>query len=160
MHDSVIQVVLLTCASPRCEIWYQRVVELREWGEDNHLIGEPNVSTVEPSLRVPRPERAEQDDAPECFRRVRLKFQEENSTALADVYRYLNCVKSRFAHQPEVYTEFLIVFANFQTSFIGVTGVIDRVSRLFASHPDLIQGFNSFLPERYGIERESGYVTT
>ena len=35
---------------------------------------------------------------------------------------------------------------------IDTPGVINRVSELFAGHPDLIQGFNTFLPPGYRIE--------
>jgi len=35
---------------------------------------------------------------------------------------------------------------------IDTPGVIDRVSSLFAGHPELIQGFNTFLPPGYRIE--------
>lgn len=39
------------------------------------------------------------------------------------------------------------------TSFrIDTPGVINRVSELFAGHPNLIQGFNTFLPPGYRIE--------
>jgi len=40
--------------------------------------------------------------------------------------------------------------ANF--SSIDTPGVINRVSELFAGHPNLIQGFNTFLPPGYRIE--------
>src|SRR3954463_12439373 len=35
---------------------------------------------------------------------------------------------------------------------IDTPGVISRVSELFAGHPNLIQGFNTFLPPGYRIE--------
>jgi paired amphipathic helix protein Sin3a len=37
-------------------------------------------------------------------------------------------------------------------SRIDTPGVIERVSQLFAGHPNLIQGFNTFLPPGYRIE--------
>ena len=36
---------------------------------------------------------------------------------------------------------------------IDTPGVIQRVSNLFAGHPNLIQGFNTFLPPGYQIEQ-------
>lgn len=44
------------------------------------------------------------------------------------------------------------VFYLILTSSIDTPGVIDRVSTLFRGHPNLIQGFNTFLPPGYRIE--------
>jgi len=41
-------------------------------------------------------------------------------------------------------------------SSIDTPGVINRVSELFAGHPNLIQGFNTFLPPGYRIECGTG----
>ena len=41
---------------------------------------------------------------------------------------------------------------DFKTQSIDTPGVIDRVSSLFRSQPQLIQGFNTFLPPGYHIE--------
>jgi paired amphipathic helix protein Sin3a len=41
-------------------------------------------------------------------------------------------------------------------SRIDTPGVINRVSELFAGHPNLIQGFNTFLPPGYRIECGTG----
>lgn len=40
---------------------------------------------------------------------------------------------------------------------IDTPGVINRVSSLFEGHPELIQGFNTFLPQGYKIEYPHGY---
>ena len=41
---------------------------------------------------------------------------------------------------------------NILISSIDTPGVIGRVSNLFKGHPDLIMGFNTFLPPGYKIE--------
>jgi paired amphipathic helix protein Sin3a len=41
---------------------------------------------------------------------------------------------------------------DFKSQVIDTPGVIERVSTLFAGNPDLIQGFNTFLPPGYKIE--------
>lgn len=153
MHDSVVRFGMLTCSSPRCEIWYQRVVELRESDEDTHTkMGEPNVLIDEPSLSGLWLECAKQDDAPEHFRRVRLRCQKQDlitfDTALSFVYQ----IKNRFAHQPEVYRKVLDTFNDYQSKAIDINETVDRVLRLYAGHPDLIQGFKTFLPQGYEIE--------
>lgn len=151
MRDSLVRLGMLTRVSPRCEIWYQRVVEPRESGEDSHTMREPNVSTVEPSLSGAHLECTKQDDAPEYFRRVRLKFRKEDRMVIDDALTYLDWIKSRSAHQPEVYSNFLDIMQDFKTNALGSTGVIDRVSRLFANYPDLLQSFKRFLPDESSV---------
>lgn len=45
---------------------------------------------------------------------------------------------------------------DFKSQSIDTPGVIQRVSELFAGHPNLIQGFNTFLPPGYRIECGAG----
>ena len=46
----------------------------------------------------------------------------------------------------------LYFFIQFLLSSIDTPGVISRVSNLFKGHPDLIVGFNTFLPPGFKIE--------
>ncbi|KAL6715952.1 Transcriptional regulatory protein sin3 [Lecanora helva] len=71
---------------------------------------------------------------------------------LNDALSYLDQVKVRFVQQPDVYNQFLDIMKDFKSQAIDTPGVIDRVSSLFAGHPELIQGFNTFLPPGYRIE--------
>ncbi|KAJ3035457.1 Transcriptional regulatory protein sin3 [Rhizophlyctis rosea] len=76
-----------------------------------------------------------------------------------DALSYLDQVKIQFSDQPEVYNRFLDIMKDFKSQSIAITsnqidtpGVIDRVSSLFRGHPNLIMGFNTFLPPGYKIE--------
>lgn len=71
---------------------------------------------------------------------------------LNDALSYLDQVKVRFQDRPDVYNRFLDIMKDFKSQAIDTPGVIDRVSTLFAGHPELIQGFNTFLPPGYKIE--------
>ena len=71
---------------------------------------------------------------------------------LNDALSYLDQVKVQFADQPDVYNRFLDIMKDFKSGAIDTPGVIGRVSSLFAGNPDLIQGFNTFLPPGYRIE--------
>ena len=71
---------------------------------------------------------------------------------LNDALSYLDQVKVRFQEQPDVYNRFLDIMKDFKSQAIDTPGVIDRVSTLFAGHPELVQGFNTFLPPGYKIE--------
>lgn len=71
---------------------------------------------------------------------------------LNDALSYLDQVKAQFHEQPDVYNRFLDIMKDFKSQTIDTPGVINRVSDLFAGHPNLIQGFNTFLPPGYRIE--------
>merc|ERR1719410_1996563 len=69
-----------------------------------------------------------------------------------DALSYLDQVKFKFGSQPQVYNDFLDIMKEFKSQSIDTPGVISRVSMLFKGHPELIVGFNTFLPPGYKIE--------
>lgn len=78
-----------------------------------------------------------------------------------DALSYLDQVKYKFGNQPQVYNEFLDIMKEFKSQCIDTPGVIERVSNLFKGYPELIVGFNTFLPPGYKIEvqsNEQGYA--
>ncbi|KAF7563944.1 hypothetical protein G7046_g175 [Stylonectria norvegica] len=75
---------------------------------------------------------------------------------MVDALTYLDQVKVQFHDQPDVYNRFLDIMKDFKSQAIDTPGVINRVSELFAGHPNLIQGFNTFLPPGYRIECGAG----
>lgn len=75
---------------------------------------------------------------------------------LNDALSYLDQVKVQFHEHPDVYNRFLDIMKDFKSGAIDTPGVIGRVSQLFAGNPELIQGFNTFLPPGYRIECGTG----
>ncbi|XP_059470996.1 paired amphipathic helix protein Sin3b isoform X2 [Neocloeon triangulifer] len=78
-----------------------------------------------------------------------------------DALSYLDQVKFKFGTQPQVYNDFLDIMKEFKSQSIDTPGVIARVSNLFKGHPELIVGFNTFLPPGYKIEvqaNDQGYA--
>ena len=71
---------------------------------------------------------------------------------MEDAQSYLDQVKYKFGNQPQVYNDFLDIMKEFKSQSIDTPGVISRVSMLFKGHPELIVGFNTFLPPGYKIE--------
>ncbi|KAG4306290.1 hypothetical protein PORY_000278 [Pneumocystis oryctolagi] len=69
-----------------------------------------------------------------------------------DALSYLDQVKIQFSEQPDVYNRFLDIMKDFKSQSIDTLGVIERVSTLFRGHPNLVQGFNTFLPPGYRVE--------
>lgn len=69
-----------------------------------------------------------------------------------DALSYLDQVKFKFGNKPQVYNDFLDIMKEFKSQSIDTPGVIARVSCLFKGHPELIVGFNTFLPPGYKIE--------
>uniref|UniRef100_A0A8C6Q852 Paired amphipathic helix protein Sin3b n=1 Tax=Nothobranchius furzeri TaxID=105023 RepID=A0A8C6Q852_NOTFU len=74
------------------------------------------------------------------------------ATSVEDALSYLDQVKIRFANDPGIYNKFLDIMKEFKSQSIDTPGVINRVSQLFHGHPDLVLGFNAFLPPGYRIE--------
>jgi len=69
-----------------------------------------------------------------------------------DALSYLDQIKARFDRKPMKYNQFLDIMKEFKIQSIDTPGVIRRVIELFADAPDLIFGFNTFLPPGYAIE--------
>ncbi|XP_076811562.1 paired amphipathic helix protein Sin3a-like isoform X2 [Clavelina lepadiformis] len=78
--------------------------------------------------------------------------QQFQKLKVEDALSYLDQVKYQFGNQPQVYNDFLDIMKEFKSQSIDTPGVIARVSHLFNGHPDLIVGFNTFLPPGYKIE--------
>ncbi|KAL6507331.1 hypothetical protein OROGR_023526 [Orobanche gracilis] len=68
-----------------------------------------------------------------------------------DALTYLKEVKDMFQDQRKKYDHFLDVMKDFKAQRIDTAGVICRVKELFKGHPNLILGFNTFLPKGYEI---------
>lgn len=78
-----------------------------------------------------------------------------------DALSYLDLVKFKFGSTPQVYNDFLDIMKEFKSQSIDTPGVIQRVSNLFKGYPELIVGFNTFLPPGYKIEvqrSDQGYA--
>ncbi|XP_065883832.1 paired amphipathic helix protein Sin3a-like isoform X2 [Dysidea avara] len=73
-----------------------------------------------------------------------------------DALSYLDQVKLQVGNQPQVYNDFLDIMEEFKCQSLDTPGVISRVSNLFRGHPDLIVGFNTFLPPGFKIEVNEG----
>ncbi|TFY80565.1 hypothetical protein EWM64_g3447 [Hericium alpestre] len=88
----------------------------------------------------------------------------ERQLNVTDALSYLDAVKVQFQERPDVYNVFLDIMKDFKSQLIDTPGVISRVSTLFRGHPNLIQGFNTFLPVGYRIDvsqdaRSNDFIT-
>ncbi|TYZ59045.1 hypothetical protein PybrP1_007594 [[Pythium] brassicae (nom. inval.)] len=77
-----------------------------------------------------------------------------------DALLYLDQVKQQFGDQPDIYNQFLDVMKDFKAQAIDTPGVILRVSSLFRGYPNLILGFNTFLPPGYRIRPDTSIEVT
>lgn len=103
------------------------------------------------SIAVPGPGTPPGTSSQQHFQRLKVE----------DALSYLDQVKFKFGSQPQVYNDFLDIMKEFKSQSIDTPGVIQRVSNLFKGHPELIVGFNTFLPPGYKIEvqsNEQGYA--
>ncbi|OMO54973.1 Paired amphipathic helix [Corchorus olitorius] len=74
-----------------------------------------------------------------------------------DALAYLKAVKDIFHDQRDKYDDFLQVMRDFTSQRIDAAGVIGREKELFKGYPDLIWGFNTFLPKEYEIRLPPEY---
>ncbi|XP_072937755.1 paired amphipathic helix protein Sin3a isoform X2 [Epargyreus clarus] len=114
------------------------------------VVNQPGPMTLPPALGRQSP--GPLPPAPPQAQFQRLKVE--------DALSYLDQVKYKFNTQPQVYNDFLDIMKEFKSqterrSSIDTPGVITRVSNLFKGHPELIVGFNTFLPPGYKIEVQS-----
>uniref|UniRef100_A0A7I4Y1S9 HDAC_interact domain-containing protein n=1 Tax=Haemonchus contortus TaxID=6289 RepID=A0A7I4Y1S9_HAECO len=82
-----------------------------------------------------------------------------NRVKVEDALSYLDQVKTQFADQPNVYTQFLDIMKDFKSQAIDTPGVITRVSRLFHGRSALIMGFNTFLPPGFEVQVVGARIT-
>ncbi|XP_070764444.1 paired amphipathic helix protein Sin3b isoform X2 [Enoplosus armatus] len=91
-------------------------------------------------------------DKPFVITQKQVQQQHFQKLKVEDALSYLDQVKIRFANDPGIYNKFLDIMKEFKSQSIDTPGVINRVSQLFHGHPDLVLGFNAFLPPGYRIE--------
>ena len=77
---------------------------------------------------------------------------EKQQPILNDALSYLDQVKIFYSDEPDVYNQFLNIMRDFKSGAIDTPAVIGRIVHLFSGNPDLVQGFNTFLPPGYRIE--------
>ncbi|XP_064645253.1 paired amphipathic helix protein Sin3a-like isoform X2 [Lineus longissimus] len=111
--------------------YYNRQQEHHNWLVDETSAGAPKAHSAQV-----------QGQQQQQFQRLKVE----------DALSYLDQVKLQFGNQPQVYNDFLDIMKEFKSQSIDTPGVINRVSNLFKGHPDLIVGFNTFLPPGYKIE--------
>ncbi|XP_056132358.1 paired amphipathic helix protein Sin3b [Lampris incognitus] len=91
-------------------------------------------------------------DKPYVVPQKQVQQQHFQKLKVEDALSYLDQVKIRFGNDPGIYNKFLDIMKEFKSQSIDTPGVINRVSQLFHGHPDLVLGFNAFLPPGYRIE--------
>ncbi|KAI8874130.1 PAH2 domain-containing protein, partial [Ramicandelaber brevisporus] len=71
-----------------------------------------------------------------------------------DALSYLDVVRQCFAQDQTTYGRFLEIMGDFRQQNITTEVVIARVANVFRGRPELIEGFNTFLPEGYQVYPE------
>lgn len=79
-------------------------------------------------------------------------MMEDRSVQHADAVLYIKLVQSRTTHDPELFNQFLDVLRQFrEEGMSNMRQIAERVVTILQGYPDLVIGFNTFLPEGYGI---------
>ncbi|QRV94772.1 paired amphipathic helix protein SIN3 [Ceratobasidium sp. AG-Ba] len=69
-----------------------------------------------------------------------------------DALNYLELIRSTYSDQPQKYNEFLAVMRDFKQHSASAVQSAARVADLFSDKPELVEGFNAFLPPGYRIQ--------
>lgn len=72
-----------------------------------------------------------------------------------DALSYVDQVKARFLDKPEVFNKFLDILGDYQKKKRSMPQTMRRISTIFAGYPDLIKGFDAFMPAGYGVKHQS-----
>ncbi|CAA7260566.1 unnamed protein product [Cyclocybe aegerita] len=65
---------------------------------------------------------------------------------------FLDEIKLQFQRDPGKYDRFLDIMRDFRGNVISTHEVLVRISALFNGYPELVRGFNQFLPAGYKLE--------
>lgn len=84
--------------------------------------------------------------------RPRLAGPVRTPPKFVDALGYVSQLETQFIYQRDTYNQFLDIMKSFERKALDVPGVIDWVSSLLVCHPEFIQNFNTFLPDRYTIK--------
>ncbi|XP_020891608.1 paired amphipathic helix protein Sin3-like 4 isoform X1 [Arabidopsis lyrata subsp. lyrata] len=71
-----------------------------------------------------------------------------------DALDFLKAVKDKYQDNREIYERFLTVMKDFKAQRAHTCDVISRVKELFKGQPELLLGFNTFLPMGFEITLE------
>ncbi|KAL1888866.1 hypothetical protein Sste5346_009250 [Sporothrix stenoceras] len=81
--------------------------------------------------------------------------KDEKKPELNDALSYVDQVKARLHDKPELYNKFLDILGDYQKKKRNMPDTMRRISSIFAGYPDLINGFDAFMPTGYGVRHES-----
>ena len=81
-----------------------------------------------------------------------ILLQSLENPSMDNALSYIDLVKYKFDNQPQIYNNFLDILKEFKSESIDAAGVVIQVSQLFNGYPELIKGFNIFLPPGHKME--------
>nr|TKW08256.1 hypothetical protein SEVIR_6G017500v2 [Setaria viridis] len=72
--------------------------------------------------------------------------------ARAEAARFLEVLLREFADKPDKVNEFRAVLLDYYYTSIDMSSVVGRMQIVLQGYPDLIRGFNTFLPRGYALK--------
>ncbi|KAF0899325.1 hypothetical protein E2562_018220 [Oryza meyeriana var. granulata] len=71
---------------------------------------------------------------------------EVHKVTAEDAMKYIITIKNKFRNRPDKYYGFIYIMRDFSKGRIDTHTTVDRVRIHFDGYPDLLLGFNKFLP--------------
>ncbi|KAL6043249.1 Paired amphipathic helix protein Sin3a [Balamuthia mandrillaris] len=81
-----------------------------------------------------------------------IPWREDPAWTRCRAERYLRLVKRTYATDPFIYRTFLDVMHQYRRGRLSIVELMGEVWELFEEQPNLLLGFNAFLPSGYAFE--------
>ncbi|KAF7136533.1 hypothetical protein RHSIM_Rhsim08G0164700 [Rhododendron simsii] len=99
-----------------------------------------------PQEAAPEPSDAQSDDSTISYQEV-----DKPNRGMSEALRFVRSVRLAFGDDSKEYVEFLYLMNEFKNKRTNIQAFQLRVRDLFKEHPELVAGFNTFLPAGYEI---------
>ncbi|KAI8543546.1 hypothetical protein RHMOL_Rhmol08G0227100 [Rhododendron molle] len=99
-----------------------------------------------PQEEAPEPSDAQSDDSTISYQEV-----DKPNRGMNEALRFVRSVRLAFGDDSKEYVEFLYLMNEFKNKRTNIQAFHLRIRDLFKEHPELVAGFNTFLPAGYEI---------
>ena len=150
--------LLIVAPSTQCGVWFDAATKPREPLVDARMqlaMDEAIKSNQGGVVKTRRTYRATKSPHDQEYKHVRSYHWGMSSahedTSLSHSLGFMHRIKEAYSDRPETHHELLDIMRDFGVGAIDAPGVVHQMSALIIGQPDLIEGFDTFLPPGYTV---------